>query len=160
MKSSSLILLIAFVLGSTGCMRQRESKFFHSFTMKQLATDNRSYGLTCDGGGGGGGGSTFAKAFLFGGSTEYHASRSDSAFCKMNPGKSLDEPALVVALARDVASSVKSSGLSVVETGQKDPRSSFVEYAGQDCKGRIEVSLTNMYGGQISLNAKLDENGH
>jgi|ERR1700752_285580 len=157
MKTPIWILTIAFVLSFSGCMRQRESKFFHSFTIKQLVADNRSYGLSCAGGGGGGG-STFAK--MFGDSTEYQASRGDSSICKVNAGETVDETALVVALARDLETKVKSSGLSVVESGQKDPRSSFVEYAGENCKGRIEVSLTNIYDGQIALNAKLDEKGH
>ena len=153
--------LIAVILVSVGCaayMHSLQSSFFSKFSLRELVEKNKSHtGLDCSAGGGGGsiggGGGGFS-------SKEFQSHKGESFSCRISEsaGK-FDEAGFIAALRQDVERGIAETGANIIDSGNPDASSFYLEYELEHARGRVEVRGRKIRDGYYSLEADLNERG-
>lgn len=138
--------------------------FLAKFSMRDLATVNKSMaGIACDpagGGGGGGSGSIFSSGGGLGrAGMHFQSHKSDAFACRLQSGSlpSADEEQLIASLRKQVEDSLRAYGANIKESGGRDRRSFYFSYAIKDIQGRIQVSGQRIGNDFYNLQADLQE---
>jgi hypothetical protein len=155
----TLITAILVGVGCTAYMYSLQSSFFSKFSLPELVEKNKSRsGLDCSAGGGGigigvGGGGGFSRK-------EFQSHKGESFSCRLSDRvEKFDEAGFIAALRQDVERDITESGAKIIDSGNPDASSFYLEYELEDARGRVEITGRKIREEYYSLKADLNERG-